>query len=242
MSRNSLSRKTNLNFIHYDGISLEPHRVEIDFGLYTVVSDEQDIEQAQTEFNITYAKILALVQGVMDGAVVVDAQTYQENPEQLGAWDNVIITLPVLSDSQLAAALFLKFLHLCDVDTMVSYVSVTDLDLGVTWSHSYTGEEIDPDILDTQYMGEYPVWSKPWWLRSDSLLHDEGTTDPETQAQVQAMIAENVEVDHLWEQIEHTVRDLSDPTEYTHSQTPQVIRDGDVVHVNFGKDRDDHTH
>lgn len=241
MSRSSLTRKTSLNLIHFDGNSLEPHQVDVEFGLYTVISEDQDFDQVQTEFNITYAKILTLVQGVMDGAIVLDSQTYHEHVEYLGAWDNVIITLPVLSDSQLAAALFLKFLHICDPDTMVSHVSITDPVLGVTWTHEYTGTDIDPEILDTQYMGKYPVWPKPWWLRSDSLLHDDGAVDAQTQAVVQQAIEEAISVDDLWDQIEATVRGLGEDDEHIDlgDRAPGVIRDGDVVHVDFGG-RDPH--
>jgi hypothetical protein len=117
--------------------------------------------------------------------------------------------------------------------TKVTSVTVEDVVSNI--KHTHTGEEVNVDIMPQNYnLGDYPVWSAPWWTRIDSYTYEANGNSEEELKELQRIIADTpdpiiTEVDIQLDQI-YNVRseEISDINE----------EDGEVIKVDFGKKSD----
>lgn len=239
MSRNSLTRNIRINLIYLEQAHWTPKQLDVEFCLFAVYDDGDDFIQVQQDFNITYAKVTTMLHGFLDESLVMDPPGYHTHIELLDTIGNNVVTLPMVTDSQLATALFMKIMMICGEHTMLDYVKITDTEMGVSWRHEYTGEAIDISTLDQDYMGEFSIWSKPWWLRDDCIMYDNAASDQQSLQEMRDCVSEDTSAADIWREIESSVIELyqeesgSEPDPEPASKGSRVHRVGDVIHVDF---------
>lgn len=239
MSRSTLSRQVTVNLVFWDSLesSLIPQQLVVEFNIYSCQTDDQGLDLLQEDFNVTYTKIMTLLDSFMKNSIVVDPQAFVQHRDLFLTLNNNVITLPDACESALVAALFSKLVMLCDQHTLVNYVSITDSD-NVTFIHEYNEETLDASSkLENNYLGEFQILDWPWWLRDDTTMSDDAAADAQSQAQIQEQLQQqDFQSKTSWQEVEKTVRSLykararSDSTDW-----------GQVVHVNFNKNKPDET-
>lgn len=239
MSATLMTKAFNINLMYFAGttMSWQIQSTRIEFSCQADVPAGGDQELLQKNFNKSFARISAMNEAIINESMVVSNEDYTEHFELLDKITNNIIILPVLSESVLAAALFIKFNMLCMQYTKVTSVTVEDLTSNI--KHTHTGEEVNVDIMPQNYnLGDYPVWTAPWWTRIDSYTYEANGNSEEEVKELQKIIANTpdpiiAEVDIQLDQIYNIKsEETSDINE----------EDGEVIKVDFGKKPDKTLH
>lgn len=196
-------------------------------------SDQPDIthEQVTAQAQITVARIQFLLESMLTHSVWLTPEQYVESATLLDLMDNTVTTTPDLFEGVLAAALFMKFNSVAMECCRITSVTIqADSDL----SYEFTSDKSVGDLTwimpGVEYITQFPVWEKPWWLRNDTMLHDEPVPDCETQEQLLQIVKDHEPSgqDSVWDAIDqHIMKNRSHDSEKTTT--------GDVIHVNFKK-------
>ncbi len=236
MSTTLMTKTFNINLMYFTGATMswqiQPSKIEFSCQADVPAGGEQ--EELQKNFNKSFARISALNEAILNDSMVVSNDDYIQHFKLLDKMTNNIIILPVISESVLAAALFIKFNMLCMEYTKV--VSVVVEDLTTDMKHTHTGEEVNLDIMPQDYsLGDYPVWTTPWWARIDSYTYEANGNSEDELKELQRIISDTpdpiiTEVDNQLDQIYNITN-----SEITDADDEE---DGEVIKVDFGKKSD----
>ena len=238
MAATTMTKKVDLNLIYYNGEfqSLSAQRFSVLFTIYAQVpAGGGDAEELQVDYNKSYARILGLCEGVLPDSLVVSSTEYlDEHWKTLDAFANNLIVLPVMSESVLSAALFLKFNSLCTENVRVKDVTLIDHVMGIDFSHG--ASKPDYSVLPgMEYIqGDFPLWQEPWWCRADGYTFDTSATNAEELAILRQHVS--AEGDALLTDIDKSIDGLYNPEDAIQEQ------DGEVIKVDFTKKTDKTIH
>src|SRR6056300_473482 len=124
----SLSKTVPLSLMLYQEDLLETVNYDLTFTLMTEAesASEEDMEKARSSQNIGFAKIICFVETMIDNSVVYTAAETNKVYDLFMGVENNFITVPIVNELFLAAALHSKFNSLIDENSCVTTVVVNE--------------------------------------------------------------------------------------------------------------------
>lgn len=210
---------------------LSQNNFELTYNLITEVQNSDEIEEAQIQQNLSFAKINMMIKGLIDNSVVIEfGENVASTIEFLAKFDNNLMVLPELHESSIISALHCKFNTISGPHTFVEEVRLKNLEDNITYR--LFCDEDDPYYSqlpsEEEWLGEFSYWDKPWWYRNDGTMLDRNAVNEEEyQKWLEARAESGLDDGHgLFEEIE----------EYIRNGIP-VEGIGEVVEVDFSKNK-----
>lgn len=220
----------SLMFLDTQSQTLDCAHYELSFTLITEITDRAQLDQQKIKQNISFTKLLTLIEAVVDQSLVIDAeaQTFQD----IAVFNNNVIVLPEATEAMLTMALHNKFNTVVDPDTYVDCVRLKNTTDGVSYEYVHTDKDHSDMPTIAEWLGELSYWESPWWLRPDISTLDRCAQSQEEHDKWQRTRAE-AGIDELnsraFTDIENEITVM-----FTKDQ-PESLRekDGEVIEVDF---------
>lgn len=148
---------------------LETQMIDFSFTLITEASssDEQDLNQARKDQNISFSKILAFL-SFIDQSLVYSIDDSDYVYAILGSLNNNFITIPQLNEMSLVAALHSKLNAITPENTHVDRVKMLDKYANLSYEYVLLDDDTYTELPDaSEWNTEYSYWKECWWERKD---------------------------------------------------------------------------
>lgn len=163
---------------------LEVANYKISFTIltHTESSNKEDLIQAQKNQNVSFAKITALIEHILNQSIVTSKQQANDVHESISIFENNIIVLPNITDDILAAALHCKFNSVIAKNTHVDSVVLEDLDDNLCYEYLLIDDDYT-ELPDTnEWNNNLGYFDTPWWISNDIRTMDRDAADAEELA------------------------------------------------------------
>jgi len=187
--------EVELLYVDNDKRILDQKKYEIEYTLYT-----DGVEGARTQGertmsgaiaqNKAFQKINYLIESIINKSIVYTPSQIPLMEKFFADYDNNFLVLPDLSESTLLESLHSKLNTLAGETTFVDFINMKDRSQNI--GYSYINDEMVHDLPEDNYwVGKFPFWKTPWWLRYDSTTFDNTGKTKEEQQLVREQRVEN---------------------------------------------------
>lgn len=156
------SEESELKFISYT----------LSFTLVTAVTSHEQIEQAQMDQSISFTKIMAFLESVVDNSVVFDTNSSQTSYNKFAEFTNNLMVLPDISEYAFMAALHCKINKFIKESTQVDTLTLEETSIGVKYEYTLIEDDYDELPSDEEWSHELSYWDGCWWNRADTNTFD----------------------------------------------------------------------
>lgn len=179
----TLQKTMPLKFILLDDITKEFDILEykLSFTMYTAVSsmDEDSVVHAQKQQNVSFAKALTFIEGVLNKSVMYVLQDNKLDVDTIfKGINNNFMALSDTSEQTLCAMIHSKLNTITGTDTIIDVVKLEDVNEGMMYeySHDATEEYLELPAIE-EWVTEMSYWPVPWWFRNDISTADKIALD-----------------------------------------------------------------
>lgn len=155
------SSDPELKIKHYD----------ITFSLITTANAGDNIEEAQTNQNISYHKTVFFLEDVISGSVVFDLKS-AEMVDNFASLGNNFILLPEITEFFILATLHTKINAFIEPNTVVEQMSLHSIEEDIHYDFTLVDEDCPELPKAEDWAGKYPYWPGCWWNRPDANTFD----------------------------------------------------------------------
>lgn len=203
------------------------HNYEITYDIWTHYEHTQDIDDARTEQEITFAKINTFLSEIIDQSIVLEKSEDLDAYAEFFSFANNFVVLPELNENVFLAALHCKLNAIAGENTEISELSLRDIQEDITHSYYLESDTYDELPAASEWQGEMPYWPGCWWNRPDV-----NTLDRNAQTQEEYDNWQDVKKTHGIDKINmETFREI----ELLFRGADKCDCAGDVIEVDFEK-------
>lgn len=175
MKRFTLEKTCPIKLMVYDDASsrLEIKDYVFTFSLMTDPSNYEDLVEAQIDQNISFTRIMFLLEVIINESILYSADAIEQVSEKVyGKINNNLLLTPDVNEGVLLALLHMKLNHICQEDSLVEKVRLLDTADNIHYELTCDDEDLEdlPSVKD--WVTEHSYWKEPWWTRDDATTWD----------------------------------------------------------------------
>jgi hypothetical protein len=185
---------------------------------------------ARKDQNIAYQKIVTLIEQLLDQSVVYEMDYSDLVYDTFSQYGNNLITLPVLNEMSLIAALHSKFNVIVSSNTHVDRIKMKDTNDNLQYEFTMVDEDEYLELpRDDVWSTELSYFSGCWWQRNDVNTMDKNASSQEEYEEWCKVKQEN-NVDEQFKSLFMEIEKQIDSFFASGSENP-----ADVIDVDFEK-------
>lgn len=175
MKRFTLEKTCPIKLMVFDESSsrLELKDYVFTFSLMTDPTNYEDLLEAQIDQNISFTRIMFLLEIIVNESILYSADAIQQVSETIyGKINNNLLLTPDVNEGVILALLHMKLNHICQEDSLVEKVRLLDTADNIHYELTCDDEDLEdlPSVKD--WIGEFSYWAEPWWMRDDASTWD----------------------------------------------------------------------
>lgn len=162
---------------------ISPIQAEISFTITTLadMSTPESMIEAQLNQNISYAKVVAFIEGMLKESIFLEWSPELSNTDSIiNICNNNPVVFPNLDEATICAALHSKLNAITHEDTAVDIITYHDIDSNCKFRYVQDNDEDYNLPTQDEWLGEFPYWPKPWWERNDISTMDNSADSQES--------------------------------------------------------------
>jgi len=235
----SLEKSSRINLIVVEDKKFVVRHYEISFSMLTRSgTDEKEMDELQLEQNISFAKVMCFVDGILNNSVLITTDCLAYYEKTLCEFHNNYILVPDVADNIIIGVIMSKMNAIAGENTEVNSITLFDLDDQLKYKLEIYEDDDDSDLPDIKaWLGDLALNDVPWWSRSDETTWDGVAKTQDEYDTVKTTVtkddSEEVEDEYsIFDDIEESIRSLY--------KTVKMAKDpgstAEVIEVDFAQE------